>query len=108
MRPDSVVSRKRFSIDILPIDPQELDLLERLVRIDQGSTLDMRAEPLLERLVDAGLVDRSEDGALALTRAGVDRCRSIQMRVTSDAEATKVLEDRGIALAALRAAARES
>ncbi|UHQ19075.1 hypothetical protein LVB87_12915 [Lysobacter sp. KIS68-7] len=102
------MSRKRFSIDIQPIDPQELDLLECLVRIDQGATLDMRAESLLERLVDAGMVDRSEDGVLALTRAGVDRCRSIHMRVASDAEATKVLEDRGIALAALRAAARET
>lgn len=87
---------KRYSIDIHAMRQQELDLLECLVNIDQGAALDSRADDLVDRLIDAGLVDRISDGSLALTVAGIDRCRSLQLRLTSDAEAAKILAERGI------------
>ena len=43
---------KRFSIGIDPIDSQELDLLECLVRVDSGTPLDLRAGDLLDRLIE--------------------------------------------------------
>ena len=99
--------RKRFTIGVDPIDSQELDLLECLVRVDSGTPLDLRAGDLLDRLIDGGLVDRSDEGTLSLTTAGIDRCRSLHLHVLSDTEAAKVLEERGIPLPSLRAAARE-
>ena len=76
----------------------DLDLLECLLRIDQNLSLDERASALLDRLVEGGLVDR-EGACLALTTAGIERCRSLQHRIASDEEAAKVLAARGIALA---------
>jgi hypothetical protein len=68
----------------------------------------LRAGDLLDRLIEGGLVDRSDDGTLSLTTAGIDRCRSLHLRVLSDSEAARVLEERGIPLPSLRAAARQS
>ena len=88
----------RFSRSIHNINSQDLDLLECLLRIDLQQRLDSRAEDLVDRLVEGGLVDK-ENGGLKLTAAGVERCRSLQHRVASDEEAAKVLAARGIALA---------
>src|SRR5688572_20770057 len=95
------MQRKRFTIQIGPIDPQELDLLECLVSIDEGTRLNALADDLLERLIDSGLVNRAKRGALSLTSAGIDRCSSLRLRAASDAEAAKILADRGIELARL-------
>ena len=78
-------------------DQQQIDLLECLIRIDRGETLDGRAGALRDRMIEAGLVDEV-DGALRLTTAGIERCRSLQHRLASDREAAKVLAERGIAL----------
>ncbi|GAB3366292.1 hypothetical protein GCM10027431_08040 [Lysobacter rhizosphaerae] len=93
-----MTERDRFSRSIHNIDSQDLDLLECLLRIDQHRPLDVRANGLLDRLVEGGLVDR-ENGDLSLTPAGVERCRSLQHRVASDKEAAKVLAARGFELA---------
>ena len=90
--------RDRFSRSIHNIDSQDLDLLECLLRIDLHQALDHRADHLIDRLVEGGLVDR-DNGDLNLTAAGVERCRSLQHRVASDEEAAKVLAARGIAMA---------
>ena|SRR4249919_4377704 len=96
-----MVERERYSMSVENIGEQELDLLECLLRIDMYRTLDLRAKDMLERLIEAGLVDRA-DGGLTLTLAGIERCQSLQHRVAGDKEAAKVLADRGIALADLR------
>ena len=93
-----MIQRDRFSTPIGTIGSQDLDLLECLLRIDQNHRLDERADGLLDRLVEGGLVD-SENGNLSLTPAGVERCRSLQHRVASDKEAAKVLAARGFSLA---------
>lgn len=80
------------------IGQQEIDLLECLLRIDRQQIIDSRASEMLERLVEAGLVDDSED-PFTLTLAGIERCQSLQHRIAGDKEAAKVLADRGIALA---------
>jgi hypothetical protein len=92
-----VVDKKRYSIEVVAADQQQLDLLECLMRIDRGEDLDGRAAALGARLVEAGLVD-DLDGTLRLTPAGIERCRSLQYRMASDREAARVLADRGIAL----------
>ncbi len=86
-------SGERYSIEIGSMDQQERDLLECLLRISQGDPLDGRAEPLVDRLVRAGLVDVRE-GERVLTSAGILRCQSLQHRQASDAEAAHVLWDR--------------
>jgi hypothetical protein len=88
----------RYSMNVGNIGQQEIDLLECLVRIDTGHVLDPRSDEMLERLVEAGLVDRSGDG-IGLTLAGIERCQSLQHRVAGDKEAAKVLVARGLLLA---------
>ena len=88
----------RYSMNVGNMGQQELDLLECLVRIDRGQPLDPRAEDMLMRLVEAGLVD-SADGTLSLTIAGIERCQSLMHRAAGDREAAKVLVARGIAIA---------
>lgn len=88
----------RYSMSVGNMGQQELDLLECLVRIDRGQALDPRADDMLMRLVEAGLVD-SADGVLALTLAGIERCQSLMHRMAGDMEAAKVLAARGIAIA---------
>jgi len=87
-------------MDVGRIGQQELDLLECLLRVDLGHALDPRAQAMLERLIEAGLVDTSSD-AMSLTFAGIERCQSLQHRIAGDKEAAKVLADRGIRLASL-------
>ena len=87
-------------MDVGRIGQQELDLLECLLRVDLGHALDPRAQAMLERLIEAGLVDTSS-GAMSLTFAGIERCQSLQHRIAGDKEAAKVLADRGIRLASL-------
>jgi hypothetical protein len=88
----------RYSIEVDAISQQELDLLECLLRIDQGQPLDGRAGALLDRMVEAGLVD-APGGLPSLTVAGIERCRSLQHRIAADSEAAKVLAERGLELA---------
>lgn len=90
----------RYSMKIGNIGQQEIDLLECLVRIDLRQGLDPRAVDMCRRLVEAGLVEDSDDG-LVLTPAGIERCRSLQHRVAGDKEAARVIADRGIALASV-------
>lgn len=89
-----MAEKERYSMRIGDIGQQELDLLECLIRIDSGAPLDDRAGALLQRLVDAGLVD-SHGGELALTTAGIERSRSLQHRLAGDKDAARVLVDRG-------------
>ena len=76
-----------------PISLEELALLDVLERIDQGLEHGPNAAPLLERLVDVGLVEKGED-ALVLTDAGIERCKSLHHRVAADAEAALVVQER--------------
>jgi hypothetical protein len=96
----SVPAGKRYTGRVVDIGADDLDLLECLLRIDLGQALDARAQNLLTRIIDAGLADRSE-AALSLTNAGVQRCKSLQHRIAADREAARVLEARGLPLAAL-------
>ena len=93
-----MTDQRRYSIDVVATDQQQIDLLECLVRIDRGEVLDGRAAGLRSRLVEAGLVDET-DGTLKLTPAGIERCRSLQHRMSSDREAARVLVARGLASA---------
>lgn len=72
---------------------QNADLLECLLRVDREEPLDERSAGLIDRLLDGGLLELVE-GSLSLTCAGVERCRSLQHRVASDKEATRVLAER--------------
>ena len=80
------------------IGQEELDLLECLIRVDQRQSLDPRADDMLMRLIESGLVD-SSNGDLSLTFAGIERTQSLKHRVAGDKEAAKVLAARGIELA---------
>jgi hypothetical protein len=93
-----VADHERYSMKIGSIGQEEIDLLECLLRVDLRQALDSRAYEMRERLIEEGLVD-SSDGELTLTYAGIERCRSLQHRISGDKEAAKVLADRGIALA---------
>ena len=88
----------RYGGPVDHVNQQEIDLLECLLRIDQREALDPRSVSLCERLVEAGLVDRTDNG-LRLTPAGIARGQSLQHHMASDREAAKVLAARGIALA---------
>lgn len=84
----------RYSTTVVDrIQQDELDLLECLTRIDQREPLDPRAEGLCMRMIEAGLVDRTERG-LRLTWAGIERSQSLHHRLCSDREAAKVLQAR--------------
>jgi len=76
-----------------PISLEELALLDVLERIDQGLEHGPNAAPLLERLVDVGLLEKAE-GSLVLTDAGIERCKSLHHRVAADAEAALVVLER--------------
>lgn len=76
-----------------PISLEELALLDVLERIDQHLEHGPNAKPLLGRLVDVGLVEKVE-GAMVLTDAGIERCKSLHHRVKADAEAELVLMER--------------
>ena len=82
------------------ISQQKLDLLECLLRIDMRLELDPRADAMLGRLIESGLVETSGEGT-TLTLAGIERCQSLQHRVAGDKEMAKVLAARGILLAGI-------
>ena len=77
-----------------PISLEDLALLDVLQRIDQGHPLGTHSRTLHERLIDAALAQADDDGALTLTDAGVERCKSLRHRVAADAEAAQVLKER--------------
>ena len=85
-----MASGERFGIEIGDMQLSEQDLLECLVRISQGEPLDARADALVKRLEQAGLVDCNA-ATRALTSAGIGRCQSLQHRQAGDAEAAQVL-----------------
>ena len=87
-------------MDVGQISQQKLDLLECLLRIDMGLALDSRADAMLGRLIESGLVDRSAEET-TLTTAGIERCQSLQHRIAGDKEAAKVLAARGVLLASI-------
>src|SRR3970282_1150406 len=60
-----------------PISLEELALLDVLERIDQGLDHGPNAAPLLERLVDVGLLEKAE-GSLGLTDARIQRCKAVE------------------------------
>ena len=76
-----------------PMSLEDLGLLDVLNRIDEGHELGQRSDALRERLLEVGLVDLQE-GALRLTQAGVERCKSLKHRDIADAEAARVLRER--------------
>ena len=76
-----------------PISLEELALLDVLERIDQSLPHGPNAAPLLDRLVDVGLVENAA-GELVLTDAGVERCKSLHHRVAADAEAALIVMER--------------
>ncbi len=77
-----------------PISLEDLALLEVLKRIDQGVALEAGDTQIQQRLHDGGLVAEA-DGALHLTAAGIELCKSLQHRVAADAQAEKILQKRG-------------
>lgn len=72
---------------------EDLGLLDVLNRIDEGEGPGHRSKALRERLLETGLVD-IQDGAMRLTQAGIERCKSLKHRVVADAEAALVLKER--------------
>ena len=76
-----------------PISLEELALLDVLERIDQFLEAGPNSGPMLTRLVDVGLAEEV-DGALRLTDAGIERCKSLHHRVAADAQAELVLLER--------------
>ena len=77
-----------------PISLEDLALLDVLHRIDQQVELTHGDSEIRQRMVDSGLIVDDENG-LRLTTAGVELCKSLQHRVAADAEAEKVLQERG-------------
>lgn len=76
-----------------PISLDELALLDVLERVDQWVEPTASSAPLRERLVEVGLVE-IVDGAMRLTDAGIERCKSLHHRVAADAEAALIVEER--------------
>ena len=76
-----------------PISLEELALLDVLERIDQHLEHGPNAAPMLNRLVEVGLIE-VDDGSTRLTDAGIERCKSLHHRVKADAEAELVLKER--------------
>jgi hypothetical protein len=95
-----VADEDRYSMEVGHISQQKLDLLECLLRIDMCLALDSRADAMLQRLIESGLVDRSGKET-KLTLAGIEHCQSLPHRVAGDKEAAKVLANRGILLASI-------
>ena len=95
-----MVDDERYSMEVGLISQQKLDLLECLLRIDMRLELDPRADAMLGRLIESGLVETSGEGT-TLTLAGIERCQSLQHRVAGDKEMAKVLAARGILLAGI-------
>ena len=76
-----------------PISLEDLALLEVLRRIDSGADLVDGDSAIRTRLVDGALATEA-GGAISLTRAGIELCKSLQHRVAADAQAAKLLQER--------------
>lgn len=72
---------------------EDLALLDVLDRIDQHIEPAPNSSALRQRLIDSGLV-LDEGGAIKLSDAGIERCKSLHHRVISDAEAAALLAER--------------
>lgn len=95
-RNSRMTTDERYTMHVEHVNQQERDLLECLLRIDQREALDERANGLCQRLIEAGLVDPTLDG-LRLTRAGIERCQSLQHHLACDREAARALATRDMA-----------
>src|SRR3546814_6964052 len=72
-----ISENEHYSRGVGNIGQQELDLLECLIRIDTHQPLDPRAEDMLERLIEAGLVNSNGDLSLrSEERRGGKECVS--------------------------------
>lgn len=76
-----------------PISLEDLALLEVLRRIDSGAELVDGDSAIRTRLVEGALAAET-GGAINLTRAGIELCKSLQHRVAADAQAAKLLQER--------------
>jgi predicted methyltransferase len=76
-----------------PMPLEDLALLEVLKRIDQGAELTAADAEIRQRMHESGLV-KDENGALALTTAGIELCKSLQHRLAADEQAEKILQQR--------------
>lgn len=76
-----------------PMSLEDLALLDVLDRIDQHIEPAPNSGALRQRLIDTGLV-LDEGGAIKLSDAGIERCKSLHHRVISDAEAAALLAER--------------
>ncbi len=76
-----------------PIPLEELALLEVLRRIDSGAELVDGDDAIRTRLLDGALATEV-GGTIALTRAGIELCKSLQHRVAADAQAARLLQER--------------
>ena len=77
-----------------PIALEDLALLEVLQRVDQCLPLESGDTRIHQRLTDSGLVTMETDPP-QLTTAGIELCKSLQHRVAADAQAAKIIEQRG-------------
>lgn len=69
---------------------EELALLECLLRIDGGIAIDHKNRLLAMRLVRCGLAEEDAN-SVHLTVAGIERCKSLQHRLASDLELSRVV-----------------
>lgn len=76
-----------------PMSLEDLALLDVLDRIDQHIEPAPNSGALRQRLIDTGLV-LDEGGAIRLSDAGIERCKSLHHRVISDAEAAALIAER--------------
>lgn len=77
-----------------PMPLEDLALLEVLKRIDQGVALTAADAEIRQRMHESGLIKDEDDGALALTPAGIELCKSLQHRLAADEQAQKILQQR--------------
>ncbi len=78
-----------------PISIEELALLEVLQRVDQCMPMQSGDTEIRSRLLESGLVEEDDESRARLTTAGIEMAKSLQHRVAADAQAAKIVEERG-------------
>ncbi len=77
------------------ISIEELALLEVLQRVDQCMPMQSGDTEIRTRLIESGLVEEDDENGARLTTAGIEMTKSLQHRVAADAQAAKIVEERG-------------